>query len=36
VAVSAMANGAKGLVVAGPARKDLAGIPRALVIHVKR
>jgi release factor glutamine methyltransferase len=35
-AVSAMVNGAKGLVVAGPARKDLAGIPRALIIHVKR
>ena len=24
------------LAVAGPARKDLAGIPRALVIQVKR
>ncbi|MGE0339034.1 MAG: peptide chain release factor N(5)-glutamine methyltransferase [Xanthobacteraceae bacterium] len=34
VAALAMATG--GLRVAGPARPDLAGIPRALVIHVKR
>jgi release factor glutamine methyltransferase len=34
VAALAMATG--GLRVVGPARPDLAGIPRALVIHVKR
>jgi release factor glutamine methyltransferase len=33
-AVSALVSG--NVEVAGPARKDLAGIPRALVIHVKR
>lgn len=35
-AVSALAVATGKLEVAGAARKDLAGIPRALVIHVKR
>jgi len=34
--VSALIGATGKLEVAGPARKDLAGIPRALVIHVKR
>jgi release factor glutamine methyltransferase len=35
-AVSALVRASGNVEVAGPARKDLAGIPRALVIHVKR
>lgn len=35
-AVSELIHKTGRLAVAGPARKDLAGIPRALVIHVKR
>lgn len=35
-AVSALVRAAAGLEVAGPARRDLAGIPRVLVIHAKR
>jgi release factor glutamine methyltransferase len=35
-AVSAMVQATGALSVAGPARRDLAGIPRALVIQVKR
>lgn len=35
-AVSALVRATGKLEVAGPARKDLAGIPRALVIHAKR
>lgn len=35
-AVSRLTVATGKLEVAGPARKDLAGIPRALVIHVKR
>lgn len=35
-AVSALVLATGKLEVAGPARKDLTGIPRALVIHVKR
>ena len=35
-AVSALVRASGKLAVAGEARKDLAGIPRALVIHVKR
>jgi release factor glutamine methyltransferase len=35
-AVSDLVHATGALKVAGPARKDLAGIPRALVIHVKR
>jgi release factor glutamine methyltransferase len=35
-AVGALVRGASNLVVTGKARPDLAGIPRALVIHAKR